>query len=160
MSNWYVEVEFFGKLKPEQLADACAGAFLGHYQPGVLRLRHRLDNLDYDAAVKEALTWMAGLHATTVLVPSGVLTGPERMLIETTAARAQDWDLLGANEVADRLGVSTTRVRQLEKRPDWPTPIGTVAGGKVYRKLDVEEFARGWKRQPGRPRKSAVPASD
>lgn len=48
--------------------------------------------------------------------------------------------LMGAREIAARLGVSRQRVQQLVTRPDWPAPYDEVAMGKVWRIDDVEAW--------------------
>nr|MDT0660838.1 hypothetical protein [Micromonospora sp. DSM 115978] len=158
--DWHVEAEFVGELRQEQLEQAAGGASLAHYQAGngVLRLRGLLLDTDgtYADAVRKAADWVGRLTAVTELVPAGVLAGPERVLVETAAARARDWDLVGSAEIAQRLGVSTARVRQLEVRPDWPAPVRELAGGRIYLAADIEQFAAGWQRRPGRP--AAEPA--
>jgi hypothetical protein len=51
-------------------------------------------------------------------------------------------ELMGAAEIADRLGVSRQRVQQLIARPDWPAPAATLEMGRVYRTEDVEAWIR------------------
>ena len=50
--------------------------------------------------------------------------------------------LMGAQEIADRLGVSRQRVTQLTARPDWPAPVATLALGRVWRSEDIERWIR------------------
>ncbi|WP_431977607.1 helix-turn-helix transcriptional regulator [Micromonospora haikouensis] len=154
--DWYAEAELTGHLEREQLEQAAEGAFLAHYneKSEVLRLRTRLDAQDYPAAVEEALRWVAGLN----VIRAGMLTGPDRILVESAAARAREWPLLGTAEIAARFGVSTTRVRQLEQRPDFPAPLQVLVGGRVYRAEDIAAFERTWKREPGRPSNAAPSA--
>ncbi|GAA4439302.1 helix-turn-helix transcriptional regulator [Phytohabitans houttuyneae] len=156
MSGWFIELEFTGPLEPDQMEQAAEGAPFAHYTAGVqvLRLRGPLDAVEYDDAVREAQDWPVRLTGAAELVRAGVLSGPERMVIETSAARARMWDLLGAAEIAERLGVTTARVRQLEQRPDFPKPALTLAGGRIYRADDIDAFNRGWDRTPGRPRRA------
>jgi prophage regulatory protein len=42
-------------------------------------------------------------------------------------------DLMGAQEVAELLGVSRQRVHQLAERPDFPAPVAVLAAGKIWR---------------------------
>lgn len=152
--DWFVEAEYVAPITQEQYEQAAEGSFMAHYQEKaqLLRLTGRLDGtLSYEAAVTEALRW-----ATDVgVVRMGLAKGPDRLVVESAAARAREWSLLGAAEVATRLGVSTARVRQLEQRPDFPRPVKPdLAGGKIWRAEDIDEFARTWSRQPGRPRKA------
>ncbi|WP_018813122.1 hypothetical protein [Salinispora pacifica] len=153
--SWYFELEFVGDLRDEHLDQAAEGASIAHYQEtlGVLRLRAPLDAGEYEAAMNEAIQWPVRLTGAAALVRGGVLTGPDRLIIETSAARSRGWDLLGSAEIAERLGVSTARVRQLEQRPDFPAPAVELAGGRMYRADDIAAFGKGWHRAPGRPRK-------
>ncbi|MFG3715776.1 helix-turn-helix transcriptional regulator [Micromonospora sp. NPDC047730] len=50
--------------------------------------------------------------------------------------------LYGPQEIADRLGVSRERVRQLTLRADWPAPYDRLAMGTVWRIADVEAWIR------------------
>ncbi|MGC5664914.1 helix-turn-helix transcriptional regulator [Micromonospora sp. WMMD723] len=157
MSGWYVGLEFVGDLNDmEHLNEAAEGAFIANYnsKSRVLSLSHRLDAVEYDDALQEAREWASKLPGVAKLVSEGVLFGPDRMVVETLAARARGWDLLGSAEVADVLGVSTARVRQLEQRPDFPQPAVTIAGGRIYRRDEIEEYAERRSRTPGRPAKA------
>lgn len=51
-------------------------------------------------------------------------------------------ELMGAAEIADRLGVSRQRVQQLIARADWPAPYATLEMGRVWRSEDVEAWIR------------------
>jgi predicted DNA-binding transcriptional regulator AlpA len=50
--------------------------------------------------------------------------------------------LMGAAEIAERLGVSRQRVQQLIARRDWPKPFDTLAMGKVWKSEDIEAWIR------------------
>lgn len=50
--------------------------------------------------------------------------------------------LVGAAEIQDLLGVSRQRVQQLIARPDFPKPVDKLKMGKVWRRTDVEKWAR------------------
>jgi predicted DNA-binding transcriptional regulator AlpA len=52
-------------------------------------------------------------------------------------------ELLGVTEVAELLGISRQRVQQLTERdPDFPAPAETLARGRVWRRSDIEDWAR------------------
>lgn len=53
-----------------------------------------------------------------------------------------DLDLVGVAEVAALLGVTRTRIGQLSKTPDFPTPVARLAAGPVWRREDIELWAR------------------
>ncbi|WP_306415822.1 helix-turn-helix transcriptional regulator [Actinoplanes ianthinogenes] len=48
--------------------------------------------------------------------------------------------LMGAGEIAKRLGLSRQRVQQLSERPDWPKPYDFLAMGRVWLKVDIEAW--------------------
>jgi predicted DNA-binding transcriptional regulator AlpA len=50
--------------------------------------------------------------------------------------------LLGSAEVAEMLGVSRQRVHQLVTRSDFPEPVAVLSGGRIWRRGDVEAWAR------------------
>jgi predicted DNA-binding transcriptional regulator AlpA len=50
--------------------------------------------------------------------------------------------LVGAQEIGTMLGVSRQRVQQLAARDDFPQPEATLAMGKVWKRADVEAWAR------------------
>ncbi|WP_018807287.1 hypothetical protein [Salinispora arenicola] len=153
--SWYVELEFLGELRnPEDLDQAAEGAVMAHYQEkvGVLRLRALLDAAEYEAAMSEAMQWPARLPGAAELVNSGALTGPDRVVVETSAARSRGMDLVGAAEIAERFGISTTRVRQIEKRPDFPGQVSDLKGGRIYRADEVDQYGKQRNSAAGRPR--------
>jgi len=65
-------------------------------------------------------------------------------------------DLLSTAAVAQRLGVSDARVRQLAARPDFPRPLSIPGlAGAVYSTASIDVWAATWDRDAkgGRPRK-------
>ena len=50
--------------------------------------------------------------------------------------------LVGSAEIEDMLGVSRQRVQQLIARRDFPKPVVRLKMGKVWRRSDVEKWAR------------------
>ena len=49
---------------------------------------------------------------------------------------------VGSAEIAEMLGVSRQRVQQLISRRDFPKPLARLKMGKVWRRGDVERWAR------------------
>ena len=49
---------------------------------------------------------------------------------------------MGAREIELALGVSRQRVQQLVNRDDFPRPLERLAMGAVWRRRDVERWAR------------------
>jgi predicted DNA-binding transcriptional regulator AlpA len=50
--------------------------------------------------------------------------------------------LVGSAEIGRMLSVSRQRVQQLIQRDDWPEPEVVLDMGKVWKRADVEEWAR------------------
>ena len=63
-----------------------------------------------------------------------------------TSARVDH--LVSRVEIAELLGVSQQRVHQLLTRPDFPEPVVVLAIGSIWRREDVEEWARRTGRLP------------
>ena len=55
-------------------------------------------------------------------------------------------ELVNLSDIGRLLGVSRQRAAQLAEREDFPTPIGAMGRGKVWRERDVER----WAKQTGR----------
>jgi hypothetical protein len=51
-------------------------------------------------------------------------------------------DLVGVTEIGDLLGVSRQRADQLTRLEGFPEPIGAIAAGRIWRRVDVEAWAR------------------
>jgi prophage regulatory protein len=51
-----------------------------------------------------------------------------------------DWQLMGAAEIQERLGVSRQRTYIIINRRDFPAPIATLKMGQVWLKSDVEAW--------------------
>lgn len=54
--------------------------------------------------------------------------------------------LVNLSDIGRLLGVSRQRAAQLSEREDFPAPMGVMGRGKVWRLVDIEE----WARQTGR----------
>lgn len=56
--------------------------------------------------------------------------------------------LVSRMEIAELLGVTRQRVHQLIAKPDFPAPVATLSVGMIWRREDVEEWARRTGRLP------------
>lgn len=65
-------------------------------------------------------------------------------------------ELVGVVEIGEMFRVSRQRANQLTKRPDFPSPVAHLRGGRVFLKDQVQEFGRNWSRKPGRPSRAVV----
>lgn len=61
--------------------------------------------------------------------------------------------LAGVAEIVELLGVSKQTVINYTKRDDFPEPVDRLAAGPVWRRIDVERWARKYRPtiKPGRP---------
>ena len=51
--------------------------------------------------------------------------------------------LMGAQEVADLIGVTRQGVSHIAKTdPNFPEPVAVLAGGRVWERADIEKWAR------------------
>jgi predicted DNA-binding transcriptional regulator AlpA len=57
-------------------------------------------------------------------------------------------DLVGVTEIGDLLGVSRQRADQLSRTEGFPEPIGAIAAGRIWRRADVEAWAKDTGRLP------------
>jgi len=57
-------------------------------------------------------------------------------------------ELVGVAEVAALLGVSTQRVDQLARTEGFPAPVAVLAAGRIWRRADIERWARRTGRRP------------
>lgn len=55
--------------------------------------------------------------------------------------------LAGIAEIAEILGVTKQRVTQLAKADGFPKPLDRIASGPVWRRTDIERWARETGRQ-------------
>ena len=52
-------------------------------------------------------------------------------------------DLVGLTEIAERLGVSRQRADQIVRTdPAFPEPAAVITAGRIWRRSDVERWAR------------------
>ena len=65
-------------------------------------------------------------------------------------------DLVGYAEIADLLGVTQQRARQLADLAGFPAPAVVVRAGPLRVRSQVEGWAATWERKVGRPRKAAA----
>jgi hypothetical protein len=57
------------------------------------------------------------------------------------APRPRD-ELVGQAEIAEMLGVTKQRVHQLTGNVDFPLPVQRLRSGRIWRRKDVETWAR------------------
>jgi predicted DNA-binding transcriptional regulator AlpA len=84
---------------------------------------------------------------------STLLTEEIRRAVELVGVSPED--LVSVTDIAEMLGVTRVTADRYARRPDFPEPLGHAAGGRVWLRAEVEEWAR--KTLPlrvGRPRKA------
>lgn len=159
MTTWYAEFHLTGELGQQQI-DAIGDE--GGFDAAVLTAtgnRHWLtlavDAADYRQAATAAINGLQALVNLQGAIAAGNVA-VETVTVQTEEARDRGLGLIGAQEFAGMLGVTTARLRQLrQERDDFPQPVGGIAAtGSLYRREDAEAFAA-VERPTGRPRKAA-----
>jgi predicted DNA-binding transcriptional regulator AlpA len=51
-------------------------------------------------------------------------------------------DLVGLTEIGELLGVSRQRAGQLSETDGFPEPVAVLAAGRIWKRADVEAWAR------------------
>lgn len=80
--------------------------------------------------------------------PRGEVSAPARgTYLDTRKARVgssvcQVDELVGVTEIGDLLGVSRQRADQLTRIEGFPEAIAAIAAGRIWRRADVEAWAR------------------
>jgi len=157
MTDWHVQVDLDGTLTQDQieaLADDAIATATIRGDERLVELTYRVQAGDLSAATVAALAHLARLAGVQALIAAGVLSDPQRLQLATDAAASRRLPLLGAAEAAARLGVSTSRLRQLENGDDFPAPVLELAGGKLYDAAAIDAFGKSRRRGPGRPPKA------
>jgi hypothetical protein len=66
--------------------------------------------------------------------------------------------LVGVAEAAELLGWDKRRVATYAERGSFPSPVASLASGRVWRRDDVEAFARAFRRRRARRERRATKA--
>jgi hypothetical protein len=81
----------------------------------------------------------------------GCVSALRRLTAEDAALIVEERPpLVGVSEAADILGWDRRRVATYVSRGAFPAPLATLASGRVWRRDDVEAFARDRARRKGR----------
>jgi hypothetical protein len=90
-------------------------------------------------------------HEIRTRTRSGCVSGLRRLAGEDAVLVVEEIpDLVGVSEAATILGWDRRRVITYVDRGAFPAPIATLASGRVWRRDDVEAFARDRARRRGR----------
>lgn len=76
--------------------------------------------------------------------------------LEAELERRNVPELVGVAELAEILGVSKQRVSELARLEHFPRPLVELKAGPVWARESIGNFLGEWRRQPGRPAKSAT----
>ena len=110
--------------------------------------RHVLATMHRDA---EGWSGRLGAHDVRARTRNGCLSALRRLIVDDTVLVVQETpEVVGVSEAAAILGWDRRRVATYAARGAFPTPIATLASGRVWRRTDVEAFARDRRRRPGR----------
>jgi len=170
MAEWHATVEVSQlALNDDQidiLTDELPGyAVLAHSADrGRLTMRFTVNAATLRQATDVALR--AARHACGVAFAPGVseLTQIRVLPVDDQVKELeypQPQDLVGYVEIAEILGVSRQRARELATtNPDFPRPLAQLAASPVYTLPSVTAFAARWpRRRTGRPRKKLLSES-
>ena len=81
------------------------------------------------------------------------MTNATLLPVGSVAGMSPD-ELAGLQEIAKMLGVTKRTVQRYMTRPDFPKPIDRLAAGNIWRRKDIEHWAkRTLPLKPGRPPK-------
>lgn len=153
--EWSVRLEAPGTLTDEQAHALLARTFSVYVaDTGQVEITVSVSGPDYAQALR------AGKRAydkVLAVLPAGTIGAPFRVTVEQVDAPT-GYPILSTGGIAQLLGVSDARVRQLAQRPDFPRPL-SIPGldrGTIYSAAAVEAWARSWDRDAkgGRPRRA------
>jgi hypothetical protein len=149
--EWTIDATYAGILDDSQVLALAEGTAITAANRDSRTLRV---TLTASGTFTDACRALAEHSVLSVLVEQGELAGPYRVLAETLESAEHLRELLGARDVAARLGVSPARVRQLRSRPDWPRAVMRLPSGEeLHSPAAIDAFNAGWDRTAGRPRK-------
>lgn len=164
MTHWHAEVTLHADLTPEQQQH------LTEALPGFAVIAYRADTRQAHITmiVQGDMLAQATLRVTdTIEQATRRITGnaePVKIRVLTADEYEQEMehpapmDLVGATEGAQILKVSRQQFGDLaDRHPDFPTPVATLARGKVWTRYSVEAFGQRWTRKKtGRPPKESA----
>lgn len=102
---------------------------------------------------REASSWLGrlGEHEVRARTRSGCVSALRRFIVDDTVLVVHETpELVGVSEAAAILGWDRRRVATYVARGAFPAPIASLVSGRVWRREDVEAFARDRRRRPGR----------
>lgn len=149
--RWYAAVEMTGDLTDDDIMDIAEDKptsidYDSHTRAAEVRLTVDTDN--YAQAVRQAVGTFVDLANVQRLIATGRLSQPHRFVVQDEHTEEQSLGILSTAAVAERLGVSTARVRQLKDEPDFPRSFKIPgAAGDFYYTADVDAYAA--RRKPG-----------
>lgn len=175
MSKWTARVEW---QTPDTYDEGALDLLMGHLEghDPAIALEHTfsrqamkggipsfIDTHTYSATVTiEANTLRQAVAAALELVEGSTdqkATGIEVLDVATHDHRVEQPsipELVGYAEIADLLGVSQQRARQLPDLAGFPAPVVVVRAGPLRVRSQVEGWAATWQRKVGRPRKATT----
>lgn len=65
-----------------------------------------------------------------------------RQMIRVGSYLVAPEDLVSASDIATMLGVALISAQRYTLRDEFPEPLGQAAGGRVWRRQDVEKWAK------------------
>jgi hypothetical protein len=154
--HWNIRVATAGDpTEPQIEAILAAGVSVVHRDDdtGHIELIFTVEADDFRVASATAVDEFESMDEVQKLITAGVLAEPTQMLVRSDMYRG-GVSLLPTAKVAEKLGVSTARIRDLKANAvEFPLPVPGL-GVDLYDPADVETYRRGRDRTPnalGRP---------
>lgn len=105
---------------------------------------------DLISAAEKALSIIKGIHSIKNISAEDVrVVTPERLDAEN--AEPIFPPVVGYAEIAQMIGISRQRVRQLSNTPKFPHPVIKTSQGPLYNQYAIELWAETRDTKPGRP---------
>jgi hypothetical protein len=102
---------------------------------------------------RDAAGWLGrvGDEEIRTKTRNGCVSALRRLIADDAVLIVEETpDLVGVTEAAEILGWDRRRVVTYVARGAFPRPLASLAGGRVWRRDDVEAFARDRARRKGR----------
>jgi hypothetical protein len=159
-TTWHIRIEYTGHTTIDDIDTAAEH----------LRLLHPALTMHQDGSGGSVAVYIdatsatdaveLAIHATSDLLAGRTITGIEAQTEEAFLAALQQPtipDVVGYAEIAEMIGVSRQRIRQLANYDThFPQPIIETAQGPLIPKAAAEHWARTRNTKTGRPRKTAT----
>lgn len=159
MNSWTIQIEWHSASTPGDL-EAIAEQLSGYHatpaataEPGRSAMRLTVEKPTLRGAADTALK--AVREAVETAGSDFIPVGLEILDAETSQRRRRNPPLpalVTGPDIAAMAGITTQRVHQLVRRPDFPPIVLEIGREKLRLRSQVEDFLNSWDRSVGRPK--------